>query len=361
MRCTFCGVRGSTPVPGPSSRVSAATRPASRSRRATTRRRSCSTRAPGSGARAASSATRRSTARSCSRICIGITCRACRSSRPRTATMPRWCSGNPHRATRSRARPGDVAAALPHRSRRTARQLEAPRHRARRSKSSRPTKCSRVKYGTRAAARSAIASPATGASFAYVPDAVDDNDDAIIDLAPDVDLFVRGAPFVTAEAERANAFGHGTVEHAVDVARRQSAPPRPHAPRAAAHRRRGRPHRGRGWCRRRTRGHDHRPLTPRAMRQRLRTTSVPAARSCRPRRSRPKMARTPQRSSTRRANRRILRSSATATRARRRDSGSGRPGIRWGDAVAPHDLGVHGELPECAPPDSRCPRRCTRC
>ena len=41
-----------------------------------------------------------------------------------------------------------------------------------------------------------------GASLAYVPDAVDDNDDAIIDLARDVDLFVRGAPFVAAEAER---------------------------------------------------------------------------------------------------------------------------------------------------------------
>ena len=62
-----------------------------------------------------------------------------------------------------------------------------------------------------------------GASLAYVPDAVDDNDDAIIDLARDVDLFVRGAPFVAAEAERANAFGHGTVEHAVEVAGRAHA------------------------------------------------------------------------------------------------------------------------------------------
>ena len=44
-----------------------------------------------------------------------------------------------------------------------------------------------------------------GASLAYVPDALDDNDDAILELAADVDLFVRGAPFVTAEAERADA------------------------------------------------------------------------------------------------------------------------------------------------------------
>ena len=41
------------------------------------------------------------------------------------------------------------------------------------------------------------------ASLAYVPDALDANDDAILDLARDVDLFVRGAPFVAAEAERA--------------------------------------------------------------------------------------------------------------------------------------------------------------
>jgi phosphoribosyl 1,2-cyclic phosphodiesterase len=64
---------------------------------------------------------------------------------------------------------------------------------------------------------------ASGVSLAYVPDAVDDNDDAILDLASDVDLFVRGAPFVTAEAERANAFGHGTVEHAVELARQAHA------------------------------------------------------------------------------------------------------------------------------------------
>jgi phosphoribosyl 1,2-cyclic phosphodiesterase len=59
-----------------------------------------------------------------------------------------------------------------------------------------------------------------GASFAYVPDALDDNDDAILELAKDVDLLFRGTPFVTAERERAELFGHGTVEHAVEMARR---------------------------------------------------------------------------------------------------------------------------------------------
>jgi ribonuclease BN (tRNA processing enzyme) len=62
-----------------------------------------------------------------------------------------------------------------------------------------------------------------GASFAYVPDAIDDNDDAMLDLATDVDVLVRGAPFVTAESERARDFGHGTAEHAVDIAERVGA------------------------------------------------------------------------------------------------------------------------------------------
>jgi phosphoribosyl 1,2-cyclic phosphodiesterase len=61
------------------------------------------------------------------------------------------------------------------------------------------------------------------ASFAYVPDAIDDNDDAIIALARDVDVFVRGAPFVTSESTRARDFGHGTAEHAVEVAERAGA------------------------------------------------------------------------------------------------------------------------------------------
>ena len=61
------------------------------------------------------------------------------------------------------------------------------------------------------------------ASFAYVPDALDANDDAILELATDVDLLVRGAPFVSAERERADLFGHGTVEHAVDMAQRANA------------------------------------------------------------------------------------------------------------------------------------------
>jgi phosphoribosyl 1,2-cyclic phosphodiesterase len=61
------------------------------------------------------------------------------------------------------------------------------------------------------------------AAIAYVPDALDANDDAILDLASGVDVLVRGAPFVRAESERATLFGHGTVEHAVDVARRAGA------------------------------------------------------------------------------------------------------------------------------------------
>jgi phosphoribosyl 1,2-cyclic phosphodiesterase len=60
-------------------------------------------------------------------------------------------------------------------------------------------------------------------SFAYVPDALDANDEAICDLARDVDVLIRGTPFVTAESERAAAFGHGTVEHAIDIAKRAGA------------------------------------------------------------------------------------------------------------------------------------------
>ena len=59
-----------------------------------------------------------------------------------------------------------------------------------------------------------------GASFAYVPDALDANDGAILELASGVDVLLRGAPFVTAERERADLFGHGTVEHAVEIAKR---------------------------------------------------------------------------------------------------------------------------------------------
>ena len=115
---------------------------------------------------------------------------------------------------------------------------------------------------TRAAARSAIASRGAGASLAYVPDALDDNDDAIIDLARDVDLFVRGAPFVAAEAERAERV-RPRHRRARGRGRRpgRRPPPRPHPPRTAPHRRRRRPHRGHGRRRRRARGHDHRPLT----------------------------------------------------------------------------------------------------
>jgi len=62
-----------------------------------------------------------------------------------------------------------------------------------------------------------------GSSLAYVPDALDDNDDAILALASDVDVFVRGAPYLTSECERADLFGHGTVEHTVEVAARAGA------------------------------------------------------------------------------------------------------------------------------------------
>lgn len=61
---------------------------------------------------------------------------------------------------------------------------------------------------------------AEDATFAYVPDALDANDDTILELATDADLLVRGAPFVSEESVRAREFGHGTAEAAADVARR---------------------------------------------------------------------------------------------------------------------------------------------
>lgn len=62
-----------------------------------------------------------------------------------------------------------------------------------------------------------------GRSFCYLPDALDDNDEATLSLAKGVDLFVRGAPFVAAEQARADLFGHGTVDHALTVAARSGA------------------------------------------------------------------------------------------------------------------------------------------
>ncbi len=62
-----------------------------------------------------------------------------------------------------------------------------------------------------------------GRSFCYLPDALDDNDEATLALANDVDLFVRGAPFVAAEQARADLYGHGTVDHALDLAARSGA------------------------------------------------------------------------------------------------------------------------------------------
>jgi phosphoribosyl 1,2-cyclic phosphodiesterase len=58
-----------------------------------------------------------------------------------------------------------------------------------------------------------------GVVFCYVPDAPDD-DETIAALAAGADLFVRGAPFVASEKSLADAYGHGTAEHAIDVARR---------------------------------------------------------------------------------------------------------------------------------------------
>jgi phosphoribosyl 1,2-cyclic phosphodiesterase len=62
-----------------------------------------------------------------------------------------------------------------------------------------------------------------GTSFAYVPDAVDANEDALLELATGVDVLVRGAPFVASESARAAAFGHGTAEAAAAVAKRAGA------------------------------------------------------------------------------------------------------------------------------------------
>ena len=61
---------------------------------------------------------------------------------------------------------------------------------------------------------------AEGSVCTYVPDALDDNDEVIGSLASGADLFLRGAPFVAAERERADAYGHGTAEHAIELARR---------------------------------------------------------------------------------------------------------------------------------------------
>jgi ribonuclease BN (tRNA processing enzyme) len=58
------------------------------------------------------------------------------------------------------------------------------------------------------------------ATIAYVPDALDANDDAIIELAADADVLIRGTPFVSSESGVAEAFGHGTAEAAAKIARR---------------------------------------------------------------------------------------------------------------------------------------------
>ena len=58
------------------------------------------------------------------------------------------------------------------------------------------------------------------ATFAYVPDALDANDDVILELATDADLLVRGAPFVSEESARAVEYGHGTAEAAAAIAAR---------------------------------------------------------------------------------------------------------------------------------------------
>ena len=74
------------------------------------------------------------------------------------------------------------------------------------------------------AARSATASPPAASSLAYVPDAARrQRRRRSSNWRDDVDCFVRGAPFLAAESERADAFGHGTVEHAVEIAQRAGA------------------------------------------------------------------------------------------------------------------------------------------
>ena len=102
-----------------------------------------------------------------------------------------------------------------------------------------------MKCSTRAAARSATGSRATGRAWRTFPDALDANDDAIVALARGVDVLVRGAPFLAEESERADLFGHGTIEHAIEIA--QAAGARRlivthHGP--MPHRRRGRRDRG---------------------------------------------------------------------------------------------------------------------
>jgi phosphoribosyl 1,2-cyclic phosphodiesterase len=62
-----------------------------------------------------------------------------------------------------------------------------------------------------------------GTSFAYVPDALDVNEDALVELASDVSVLIRGAPFIAAESERAVAYGHGTAEAAAAIATRARA------------------------------------------------------------------------------------------------------------------------------------------
>ena len=119
--------------------------------------------------------------------------------------------------------------------------VEARRHRARHATSSRASTC--VAREVQHKGGRAFGYRVTGAatSVAYVPDALDDNDDAILDLARDVDLFVRGAPFVTAESERAERLRprHRRARGRDRGARRRP-PPGPHPPRADAHRRRSR-------------------------------------------------------------------------------------------------------------------------
>jgi ribonuclease BN (tRNA processing enzyme) len=61
------------------------------------------------------------------------------------------------------------------------------------------------------------------ASLAYVPDALDANDEAILELAADADVLVRGAPFVSSESGLAAAYGHGTAEAAAATAQRSHA------------------------------------------------------------------------------------------------------------------------------------------
>ncbi len=206
MRVTFCGVRGSTPVAGPEfARVGGHTScvAISRGRRAAGARARRGYRAPDASTREFGDAPFHGDdpahAPALGPRAGAAVLPARRSRRRARSSLVQPAQGDPV-ATLAR---GDVAAALPDRPDGLRGAGSSSRARARHARVRASSEWSRATCATRVGARSATASTGDGASVAYVPDALDDNDDAIIELARDVDLFVRGAPFVAAEAERA--------------------------------------------------------------------------------------------------------------------------------------------------------------